>query len=223
MRWLFVCAATLLLLNPVTAQERPNILWISCEDMSPDLGCYGDAYAVTPNIDRLAAQGVRYTHVLHPRWRLRPVAVRADHGHVSVQHRHPPHALPGRAAAGSEVLPRVPPRRRLLLHQQRQDRLQVQPALHRLGREQRQGPLAKPGQGPAVLLRHQPDDDARKPGSPEPRQLREAARQLPAGANSTTRPRRRCRPTIPTRRSSAATGPTITTSSPPWTSRSAAS
>ncbi|MBM4019110.1 MAG: sulfatase [Planctomycetes bacterium] len=40
---------------------RPNILWITCEDMSPFLGCYGDAYAVTPNIDRLAREGVRYT------------------------------------------------------------------------------------------------------------------------------------------------------------------
>ncbi len=39
---------------------RPNILWISTEDISPDLRCYGDEYAVTPNIDRLAAQGVRY-------------------------------------------------------------------------------------------------------------------------------------------------------------------
>jgi uncharacterized sulfatase len=42
-------------------QPRPNILWISCEDTSPDLGCYGDQYAITPNIDRLASQGVRYT------------------------------------------------------------------------------------------------------------------------------------------------------------------
>jgi uncharacterized sulfatase len=40
----------------------PNILWITCEDTSPDLGCYGDAYAVTPNLDRLAGQGARYTH-----------------------------------------------------------------------------------------------------------------------------------------------------------------
>ncbi|MEO1497292.1 MAG: sulfatase [Planctomycetota bacterium] len=39
----------------------PNILWLSCEDMSPRLGCYGDAVAQTPNIDRLASQGVRYT------------------------------------------------------------------------------------------------------------------------------------------------------------------
>jgi len=38
----------------------PNILWISAEDISPTLGCYGDAYATTPNLDKFAAQGVRY-------------------------------------------------------------------------------------------------------------------------------------------------------------------
>jgi uncharacterized sulfatase len=43
--------------------SRPNFLWISTEDINPDLGCYGDPYAVTPNIDRLATQGVRYNNV----------------------------------------------------------------------------------------------------------------------------------------------------------------
>ena len=38
----------------------PNILWITAEDMSPTLACYGDAFATTPNIDRLAAEGVLY-------------------------------------------------------------------------------------------------------------------------------------------------------------------
>ncbi len=47
----------------IPKMQRPNILWVSCEDISPDLGCYGDSYAVTPNIDALAAQGVRYTNV----------------------------------------------------------------------------------------------------------------------------------------------------------------
>jgi len=48
--------------TPATPVARqPNILWISCEDTSPDLGCYGDAYARTPNLDRLAAQGCRFT------------------------------------------------------------------------------------------------------------------------------------------------------------------
>ena len=41
--------------------QRPNVLWITCEDTSPDLGCYGDPYAVTPNLDGLASQGARYT------------------------------------------------------------------------------------------------------------------------------------------------------------------
>jgi N-sulfoglucosamine sulfohydrolase len=41
---------------------QPNILWITCEDMSPHLGCYGDNEVKTPNIDQLAAEGIRYTH-----------------------------------------------------------------------------------------------------------------------------------------------------------------
>ena len=41
---------------------RPNILWITSEDNSPYLGCYGDALAQTPNLDRLAAEGLRYRH-----------------------------------------------------------------------------------------------------------------------------------------------------------------
>jgi len=43
-------------------RRQPNILWITCEDLSPILGCYGDRYASTPNLDRLASQGVRYSH-----------------------------------------------------------------------------------------------------------------------------------------------------------------
>ena len=43
------------------AGETPNILWITAEDLSPALGCYGDAYAHTPRLDALAAEGVRYT------------------------------------------------------------------------------------------------------------------------------------------------------------------
>ncbi|MCA9114318.1 MAG: sulfatase, partial [Planctomycetaceae bacterium] len=41
---------------------RPNILWLSCEDISPHLGCYGDKQAITPHLDRLATEGVRYSH-----------------------------------------------------------------------------------------------------------------------------------------------------------------
>jgi len=41
--------------------DRPNILWIVSEDNSPFIGAYGDFFATTPNLDRLASQGVRYT------------------------------------------------------------------------------------------------------------------------------------------------------------------
>jgi uncharacterized sulfatase len=47
----------------MTTQNRPNILWISNHDTSAwNYGCYGDQYAHTPNIDRLAAEGVRYAN-----------------------------------------------------------------------------------------------------------------------------------------------------------------
>ena len=42
--------------------KQPNIVWIVCEDMSPHLGCYGEKVAKTPNLDRLASEGVRYTN-----------------------------------------------------------------------------------------------------------------------------------------------------------------
>ncbi len=45
---------------PVPPSARPNILWITCEDMSAHLPSYGDRTIQTPNIDRLAREGVRY-------------------------------------------------------------------------------------------------------------------------------------------------------------------
>lgn len=44
-------------------KKRPNIVWISCEDISPRLGCYGDKVADTPNLDKLAADGMRFDNV----------------------------------------------------------------------------------------------------------------------------------------------------------------
>ena len=46
----------------------PNILWISLEDITPMMGCYGDRYARTPAFDGLAAEGIRYTraHAVSP-------------------------------------------------------------------------------------------------------------------------------------------------------------
>lgn len=56
-------AIFLLFLSLAAAPAKPmNILWLSTEDMSPWLGCYGDRTAPTPNIDRLAREGIRYTN-----------------------------------------------------------------------------------------------------------------------------------------------------------------
>lgn len=46
---------------PLAAQQaRPNVLFIVVDDLDCRIGCYGDAVAKTPHIDRLAARGVRF-------------------------------------------------------------------------------------------------------------------------------------------------------------------
>ncbi|SKA98588.1 iduronate 2-sulfatase [Prosthecobacter debontii] len=42
------------------ASDKPNILLICVDDLKPNIGCYGDALAKTPNLDRLAARGMRF-------------------------------------------------------------------------------------------------------------------------------------------------------------------
>lgn len=65
--YIWFCLATVSLLaiqgTTVLSQDahRPNILWISSEDNGPQLGCYGDSYATTPNLDRLASRSLRFT------------------------------------------------------------------------------------------------------------------------------------------------------------------
>ncbi len=65
---LFSFASTCLL-----GADRPNILWLTCEDIGPHLGCYGDKYADTPNLDRLAERGMRYLYA----WSNAPVCAPA--------------------------------------------------------------------------------------------------------------------------------------------------
>lgn len=58
-----VLALALEFVGPAFAADppRPNILWITCEDTGPHLGSYGDPQAVTPQLDALARESVRYT------------------------------------------------------------------------------------------------------------------------------------------------------------------
>jgi len=43
------------------AADRPNILWLTAEDMNTQMGCYGDADARTPRLDAFARESVRFT------------------------------------------------------------------------------------------------------------------------------------------------------------------
>ena len=50
------------LVNVSTADSiRPNIIWIVVEDASPHIGCYGETTIQTPNLDRMASRGVKFT------------------------------------------------------------------------------------------------------------------------------------------------------------------
>ena len=70
---LALMAAVLAAAGAAQAQERPNILWLSSEDNGPALGAYGDAYADTPNLDRLADRGTVYLNA----WSNAPVCAPA--------------------------------------------------------------------------------------------------------------------------------------------------
>ena len=46
--------------------DRPNILWLVAEDLSPIIPPFGDSTVATPNLSRLATEGIRFTHVFSP-------------------------------------------------------------------------------------------------------------------------------------------------------------
>ncbi|HEY8548812.1 MAG TPA: sulfatase-like hydrolase/transferase [Vicinamibacterales bacterium] len=71
---LLACMLLAATARAASAQELlPNILWITSEDNGPQLGAYGDRYATTPNLDRLAARGMRFRHA----WSNAPVCAPA--------------------------------------------------------------------------------------------------------------------------------------------------
>ncbi len=57
---IFLILLSCILSHHATAGAKPNILFIGVDDLRPELNCYGANHMRTPNIDRLAAQGVRF-------------------------------------------------------------------------------------------------------------------------------------------------------------------
>ena len=57
----------------VFAADRPNILWVTSEDHGPEMGCYGDKLARTPNVDALASKGMMFKRA----WSVAPVCAPA--------------------------------------------------------------------------------------------------------------------------------------------------
>ncbi len=66
-------AVSLAALTSAEAAPRPNILWITSEDNGPHIGAYGDRFADTPNIDRIASRGMIYVNA----WSTAPVCAPA--------------------------------------------------------------------------------------------------------------------------------------------------
>lgn len=60
---LLTLGAALLPIGAMAQQaEKPNIIFILCDDMGyGDLGCYGQQYISTPHLDNMAAEGMRFT------------------------------------------------------------------------------------------------------------------------------------------------------------------
>ncbi|MGH7947079.1 MAG: sulfatase-like hydrolase/transferase, partial [Opitutaceae bacterium] len=75
------CLASLLVAcgDRVLAADKPNILWLTSEDHGPEMGCYGDVNARTPNVDALAAQGMLFKKA----WSNHPVCAPARSAIIS--------------------------------------------------------------------------------------------------------------------------------------------
>ena len=59
-RFFAILLALGLTLPIAPAGNQPNVLFIAIDDLRPELGCYGDQHIISPNIDQLAASGVRF-------------------------------------------------------------------------------------------------------------------------------------------------------------------
>jgi hypothetical protein len=180
-------------------RQEPNILWITSEDNSPYLGCYGDPLAQTPHLDRLAAQGVRYRNAF------------ANAPVCSTRARRSSPACMPRRSASTSPQPRGDPRRssstpstcapRATTARTTRRPTTTSPTPQSVGREQPRAHYKNraPGQPFFAVFNFTTSHESQvapKPGKTTFRVPPEKSR---------------CRRIIPTRRRSAATGPTTTT------------
>ena len=60
--WVVAAYPSVMLAADKSDSDRPNIIFILCDDMGyGDLACYGQKYIQTPNLDRMAAEGMLFT------------------------------------------------------------------------------------------------------------------------------------------------------------------
>ena len=57
---LILFCITFFVSNTFSQEEKPNVLVFYVDDLRAELGCYGSETAITPNIDKLAADGVQF-------------------------------------------------------------------------------------------------------------------------------------------------------------------
>src|SRR5688572_4821221 len=63
LRTVTIAVAMMSLAVPATAARQPNVIFILADDLGyTDVACFGSKYYETPNIDRLAAEGMRFTN-----------------------------------------------------------------------------------------------------------------------------------------------------------------
>ncbi|MFN0079335.1 MAG: sulfatase-like hydrolase/transferase [Prosthecobacter sp.] len=73
MKLLSLLLSSFCILHSSFSADKPNILWLTSEDHGPHMGCYGDTFATTPNIDALAAKGMLFKRA----WSCGPVCAAA--------------------------------------------------------------------------------------------------------------------------------------------------
>ncbi|MGI9244027.1 MAG: sulfatase-like hydrolase/transferase, partial [Verrucomicrobiales bacterium] len=60
---IWALVAVLFAATYAVAARPPNIVFVLADDLGwAELGCYGNGFNETPNLDRLAVQGMRFTH-----------------------------------------------------------------------------------------------------------------------------------------------------------------